>query len=158
MLVAHTAGRSRILDAAVTSLRREGVLLIAAAGNQAHGGDLDSPASAEDALTVGAIAEGDTMWPKSNFGPRVDVFAPGVDVRAAGAGSRAQIVVVEGTSVAAAHVAAIALYFMQLGGGINMPALVKHRIISLATEGKIRDLPPETPNRIVFNKGGEVFV
>lgn len=158
VVVGVTAGRSRIVDSAVDALRRQGVLLIAAAGNQRHGGELDSPASAESALTVGALAPDDKMWPQSNFGPRVDVFAPGALVQAAGIKSRVEIAWVEGTSVAAAHVAAIALYFMQLGGNINVPALVKQRIITLATEGKITDLPQGTPNRIAFNKGGEVFV
>lgn len=55
-----------------------------AAGNNAAKADDYSPATARGALTVGASNIGDTIFPASNFGSFLDIFAPGQDITTAG--------------------------------------------------------------------------
>lgn len=59
-----------------------------------------SPGSAPQAITVGAIdANTDTRADFSNFGPAVDVYAPGVDVLSVGINSDTDTKVLSGTSM-----------------------------------------------------------
>lgn len=74
-------------------------------GNHNRSAAIISPASAPDALTVGASARDDTRWRFSNWGPNVDILAPGVDVRSAWASGDAAYNVLSGTSMASPLVA-----------------------------------------------------
>lgn len=60
-----------------------GVHLVVAAGNDNADADATSPAHVREAITVGAsnITDGRAYF--SNYGPAVDVFAPGVNVTSA---------------------------------------------------------------------------
>ena len=60
-----------------------GVHIVAAAGNSNVDAKDTSPARAESAITVGASDIKDKRAWFSNFGPVVDVFAPGVNVTSA---------------------------------------------------------------------------
>jgi subtilisin family serine protease len=59
-----------------------------------------SPGSAPNAITVGAVdAKTDERASFSNFGPSVDVYAPGVDVLSVGIKSDTDTDVLSGTSM-----------------------------------------------------------
>ncbi|KAG6863610.1 hypothetical protein C0991_004632 [Blastosporella zonata] len=70
-------GRSTVLDNALTKI---GVHVIAAAGNNNKDVSDISPARAPSAITVGASNIHDERALFSNFGPVVDVFAPGESI------------------------------------------------------------------------------
>jgi len=103
---------SPILDEAVNTLVAEGFIVVAAAGNGGTdqiGDDAcgESPARAASALTVAATDSADARPSFSNFGPCVDLFAPGVGIRSlnfTGTGS----IIMSGTSMATPLVAGAA--------------------------------------------------
>jgi hypothetical protein len=73
-------GRSAVLEDAVTAALAQGVVVIAAAGNQ--GKDVRSfyPAAIPGVITVGATDYSGALASYSNYGAQVDVMAPGGDV------------------------------------------------------------------------------
>jgi subtilisin family serine protease len=130
-----------VLEEAITNSVEAGVVYVVAAGNEAIRASEISPARNPDAITVGALADSDgkaggegptscfedrsgnmrpltddTLASFSNWGPAVDVVAPGVCIRSAvplggsllSSSPSAEYASVSGTSMAAPHVAGAA--------------------------------------------------
>lgn len=74
------AVRSRMEQAAIDYAQQAGVLVVAAAGNEGIELDDYGPGGGENVLTIGATHTDDRGASFSNFGDRVDLAAPGVDV------------------------------------------------------------------------------
>lgn len=115
--------RSNAVNAAIEAIARAGVVPVVAAGNEnvstlpaastAQTWTLDqelttakqdasntSPASAPNAITVGAIdARNDRKASFSNWGGPVDIFAPGVNVLSVGIDSNTATDTLSGTSM-----------------------------------------------------------
>ncbi|KAJ4316576.1 proteinase B [Fusarium piperis] len=142
------------IDAAYNS----GVLSVVAAGNGDQNGrplpvSSQSPANAPNALTVGAI---DSSWRTAsftNYGPLVDVLAPGVSVLSSFIGSNTATRSLDGTSMAAPHVAGLALY-LQVLEGLSTPAAVTNRIKALGTSGRVTGTLNGSPNLVAYNGNG----
>ena len=111
------------LQSAIDDATERGAVLIAAAGNANDDVSKYAPANCENVIAVGATGRDGKRAPYSNFGAGIDVSAPGGS--AAGDGgvvstsntgtafiAEPSYVGREGTSVAAAHVAAIAARVM----------------------------------------------
>jgi hypothetical protein len=124
-----TADIDPVEQAVNTLSARYGTLFVVAAGNSGPGeASVESPGSAEAALTVGAVDRLDAMAEFSSRGPRAgdvglkpDITAPGVEItaaRAAGTGLGEVVddhyVRLSGTSMATPHVSgAAAILFQQ---------------------------------------------
>lgn len=54
--------------------------------------------------------------------------------------------------MAAPHVAGLAAYFLSLEEGDNVdPKIIKDKIIQTSTRGKLKNIPRDTPNLLIFN-------
>lgn len=133
---------------AIDLARSRGAVVVAAAGNEGVDASAISPANCNGVITVGASVQGDQRAYYSNHGSLVDVYAPGGDVRSlatqgilstlntgVSAPAAEAYYLMQGTSMAAPHVAAVAA--MMLGAHPSMtPDEVEERIKVTA-----RDMP-----------------
>lgn len=69
-------GISQTLQNAVTAAREQGLMVVAAAGND-NVGTLQSPASLQGVISVAAVDRNSQRAPYSNYGSTIDVAAPG---------------------------------------------------------------------------------
>lgn len=93
-------GKSVQVNDAVKNAVAKGVTVVVAAGNDNANACNYSPASAEDAITVGATQESETTAPYSNYGSCVDFWAPGSSIKSAWIGSITATRTISGTSMA----------------------------------------------------------
>lgn len=77
---------STVVNEAVRALVDADIFVAVAAGNHKRDASQISPASEEAVCTVAAIDENDEPAAFSNFGPLVDLYAPGVDILSAARG------------------------------------------------------------------------
>jgi subtilisin family serine protease len=139
---------SAILDRAVTASVAAGVTYTVAAGNAAGNACAMSPARVCVALTAAASDRSDTRAGFSNYGPCVDLFAPGVGILSAGIGSDTATRTADCTSMASPHVAgAVAIYLAAHPGA--RPADVHAAIVGQSLPGVVHDAGRGTPNRLV---------
>jgi cerevisin len=107
-------GKSRALDQVVNRAVEAGLHFAVAAGNDNRDACSYSPAAAEKAVTVGASTLGDERAYFSNYGPCVDIFAPGLNILSTWIGSETAINTISGTSMASPHTAGILAYLLSL--------------------------------------------
>ncbi|KAG5663281.1 hypothetical protein KAF25_001217 [Fusarium avenaceum] len=144
---------SAAINRAIEALFKAGIVPVVAAGNENRETSLTSPGSAPNAITVGAIdATTDERADFSNFGPEVDVYAPGVQVLSVGIKSKTDTATLSGTSMASPHVAGLAAYlmgFQKLDGPAQVVSLIK----SLAQQSgaKVRNNVQGTTDLIANN-------
>lgn len=98
-------GSSSALDAAVSSLVDDGILVVSAAGNASVDACTVSPARAGPAITVGALDDADSEASFSNHGTCLDLYAPGVSIKSLLMNEPGSTSTKSGTSMAAPHVA-----------------------------------------------------
>ncbi|KAF9448260.1 hypothetical protein P691DRAFT_775538 [Macrolepiota fuliginosa MF-IS2] len=107
-------GKSQALDDAVNRAVDTGLHFAVAAGNDNRDACSYSPAAAENAVTVGASTLGDERAYFSNYGPCVDVFAPGLNILSTYKGGRKATATLSGTSMASPHTAGLLAYFLSI--------------------------------------------
>jgi thermitase len=110
-------------QAAVDQLTADGVLFVCAAGNDGLY-ESNYPTAYANALSVGATDRNDICCPFSNWGPGVDLTAPGLDLKSCGAASDTDYVLGgAGTSFAAPLVAATAGLLWSFKPGLTIAEL-----------------------------------
>jgi len=99
------------------------VHFVASAGNSAADAKGQSPASEESIVTVGAVDSSNKMAYFSNFGSILDVFALGVNVRAAWIGGPQATKNLSGTSMASPAVAGTLAVQISKSGNTTPPVM-----------------------------------
>jgi len=141
---------SPAVDAAVCKVIESGAVFVAAAGNESADSRGSSPSHVLQAITVGATDKGDAMAYFSNFGPFVDLFAPGVDIESDT--PTGGTTTMSGTSMATPHVVgAVALYFERHPSAT--PAEVAAGLVAEASKDKLSGLGAGSPNLLLYVKG-----
>ena len=136
------------LDAAVRASIAAGITYTVAAGNGGLPASRYSPADVPQAVTVGATDRADARASFSNWGPALDLFAPGVGITSATNVSDTGKAAWSGTSMAAPHAAgAAALY---LGGHPGAtPARVAGALVAGAVSGTVTGAGPGSPGKLL---------
>jgi subtilisin family serine protease len=142
-------GKSQALNDAVERSIAAGVTYAVAAGNSGMDACMFSPASAPGALTVGATTRLDEQTYYSNWGPCVDLYAPGDSIASAWNTSDAATAVKRGTSMASPHVAGTAALYLETHP-LDGPAAVALALSTAATQGQVTKLGTGSPNLLVF--------
>lgn len=138
--------KSQIVNNAIAAAYSEGLVSVVAAGNDARDACLDSPGSANTAVTVGATSQYDVVARFSNNGGCVKILAPGIDILGAGNGYKTQTRYMTGTSMATPHVSGVLATL--LGERCNLTDAVS-RLVDLSAKGKLKNLVNGTPNRLL---------
>ncbi|WP_224240223.1 S8 family peptidase [Hyalangium gracile] len=154
-----------LLDAAMDALvSNPGLVVVVAAGNSGTNACFCSPAglqqdeshpSRERILTVGAIDQAHARWSNgfigSNFGPCLDLWAPGANIVSAGIAGDTATTMRDGTSFATPHVSGVAAILLSQG---IAPADVPARLIADASVGQVQLDPfePGSPNLLLYKR------
>ena len=139
---------STALNLAVTNSINSGVTYVVSAGNTGSNACNYSPASLPQAIAVGAIAGLDARANFSNFGPCVDLFAPGYNIYSATNTDDSAYLLLSGTSQASAFAAGAAALYLASNPAAS-PAEVAQALTTGATSGVVTGLTSDTPNRLL---------
>jgi len=150
------------------SMAQQGLAYVVAAGNGGVDAKDTTPARMPEVITVGATDKNDirahfNFEEESNWGPAVDLFAPGDDIIAAQSfdenldGIPNDTMHVRGTSFAAAHVTGVLARFLQAFPNVS-PAVLQGVIKNLATPDKVQDRGQGSPNLLLYSEVHAAFV
>ena len=114
-------GSASVLRDAVRAITAEGVLVVAAAGNDGKDRTM-YPAAVPEAVAVGSVGSGDVVSTFSNFGRWVDVVAPGEDIHSSYAFPADSYASNSGTSMATPWVAGEAALLFSYNPGLSPAA------------------------------------
>lgn len=131
---------SSYLQGAVDMATSLGSVVVAAAGNSGGPASNSNPANCNNVVAVGATGPSGSRAGYSNFGPEVDVSAPGGDMSSAGSNGilstynngtvtpgQAEYAYLQGTSMASPHVAGVAALMLSANPGLT-PAQVEEKL------------------------------
>jgi len=144
------ASSNAAVDQAANSAVSNGVTTVVAAGNSGANACNFSPAGAASAITVAASGQDEAQTSWSNWGPCVDIIAPGLYIKSAWPGSQDATNTISGTSMATPHVAGLVAY-LQSVYNYATPALVDAAIKSYAQNGAISNVPASQLNALAQN-------
>ncbi|XP_022092858.1 uncharacterized protein LOC110980469 [Acanthaster planci] len=141
----------QVVTNAVNRLWHGGYLVSWAAGNENMDACRLHPQRGNNLIVAGASNKYDGLPGFTNWGPCVDIFAPGGDIRSArySEHSNTDSIVYSGTSMSAPHVAGSAALYYGLQGSSATPASVKKAILDSSTKDALSNTKG-SPNRLLY--------
>uniref|UniRef100_U9T2Y3 Peptidase S8/S53 domain-containing protein n=1 Tax=Rhizophagus irregularis (strain DAOM 181602 / DAOM 197198 / MUCL 43194) TaxID=747089 RepID=U9T2Y3_RHIID len=140
---------SQAINQMISLCSNAGIHVVVSAGDDSSNACNVSPASAPQAITVGATEKStNKITNLTNTGSCVKIFAPGVDIVAAGALLTNSLSKASGTSQACPHVAGTVALIISKKGNMN-PSLMINELITLSTKNILTNLQNATPNRFL---------
>ncbi len=140
-------GKSSSINRAVSEMVKNGISVVVAAGNENQDACNVSPASAPEAITVGATSQTNQFASFSNYGKCVNILAPGVDILSTVPGGKSRSL--SGTSMASPHVAGVVALILNENPDLN-PVAVKKFLEQKCTTGSISNVKNDTPNCMLY--------
>jgi len=154
VLMAIGGSLNQALNSAVTSSFNAGVSYSVAAGGAGTNACNYSPASCPEANTVAGslitIQNIDQRVSSSNYGPCVDVFAPGATITSCSNTGPNSTATRSGTSMACAHVAGLLALILSRDPQLT-PTEVTAKLKELAQRGLIDNVGSNTANLLAYN-------
>ncbi|NGY58268.1 S8 family peptidase [Lentzea sp. NEAU-D13] len=145
-------GTNAALENAVRRSINAGFTYVLSGGNSGVDACGETPGRTPEAITVGASDQTDTrsVWigGTSNFGPCLDIWAPGSDIVSASYRSDMGTRSTGGTSMAAPHVAGAAALYLSANPDAT-PAQVREALVGAATPNKLSDIKAGSPNLLL---------
>lgn len=123
-------GMSTVLQNAVTRASEHGVVMVAASGNSGDS-HVSFPASYPQVIAVGAVDESNRRASFSNWGPGLELMAPGVQIYSTRGDSGYQYL--SGTSTAAPSVAGVVGLMLSVNPALT-PVRIREVLNSTATD------------------------
>lgn len=115
---------SQALHDAVVAVYNAGIVQVAAAGN--NSGAVSFPAAYPETIAVSAVDSNDNFAYFSNYGPEIDLTAPGVDIYSTFKGGEYRTL--SGTSMSAPHVTGVVALILE-----NKPDYTPTQVLSVLT-------------------------
>jgi hypothetical protein len=141
---------SAVADAAIQRSIAAGITYVTAAGNGDEDAATLSPSRLLEPLVAGSTGLDDRRSLFSNWGPTVDLFAPGEAIVTAAVESDTDLATMAGTSAAAAHVTGVAAMYLGANPSAT-PAIVHTALVTAATTGLVMDPGSGSPNRLLYS-------
>ncbi|MEU0160272.1 S8 family peptidase [Streptomyces sp. NPDC006261] len=141
-------GADPALDAAVQKAIAAGITFGVAAGNESSDAGQGSPSRVPEAITVASSTEADEQSSFSNFGPVVDIYAPGSDITSTWNDSDTGTNTISGTSMSTPHVVGAAAVYLA-GHQDATPEQVATALTEGATPDAISNATEGTANKLL---------
>jgi len=142
-------------NAAIRNSIASGVTYTVVSGSSASDACNFSPGGVTEAITVAATDINDNRHSASNFGPCLDIFAPGVAVTTTAFNSDTATVTLSGSSFATAYAGGVAALILSANPTWT-PQQVRDKMVADATPGVVVNPGAGSPNLLLFvdNSGG----
>jgi subtilisin family serine protease len=137
-----------MVDSLIGTLISRGFTVVAGSGNDDEPACDYSPAHLPEVITVAASTRKDMRWGKSNYGPCVDLFAPGHQIVSASHSNLRGVRRDSGTSMAAALTTGVAARFLQERPNAS-PDEVARYLLTSATKEKIKK-PEKSASSLLY--------
>jgi subtilisin family serine protease len=137
-------------DNAVKNSIATGITYVVSAGNSTTNACNVTFGDILPAIVAAGSNSSDGLASWSNYGPCVDVIAPGAGIYSSYKTSDTSYATMSGTSMAAPHVTGVAALYLQNHPSAS-PAEVENAIKSSATMGLFASLPTGTPNALLYS-------
>jgi subtilisin family serine protease len=148
-VLAAGGGANTALDDAVRNSIASGVSYAVTAGSSGGDACSFSPGRVATAITAGATNSTDTRLPSSNYGPCLDLFAPGGSILSTWYASDTATITITGTTPAAAHTAGAAALIASRHPTWTAQQ-VRNKLVADATPGVVINPGPGSPNLLLY--------